>query len=81
MIVGSWLICQTPVAASTANQTRMIGPKALPTRRVPWRWTRNRPIRMPTEIGTTQVLSAGATTSSPSAAPSTEIAGVMTLSP
>ena len=69
------------MAARVANQSTITGPNITPTRWVPKRCTRNRPSSTPTEIGSTHDLSAGATTSRPSAAPSTEIAGVMTLSP
>ena len=58
-----------------------IGPKKRPTTPVPNRCTTNRPIRMTMPIGTTNGASWGARISSPSTAPSTEMAGVMTLSP
>ena len=63
------------------NQTTIIGPKTRPTLAVPRFWTRNSANRMATVIGTTNVRSAGVTTSRPSTAPRTEIAGVMMPSP
>ena len=80
-MAGCWAICITPVTASVANHSRMIGPKARPTVAVPMRCTANRPTSTATDSGTTQAWSAGSTTCSPSIAPSTETAGVMTLSP
>ena len=63
------------------NQTAMTGPKTRPTALVPHCCTANRPVRIAIEIGTTSESSSGAAISSPSTADSTEIAGVMTLSP
>ena len=52
-----------------------------PTTAVPKRCNANRPTSTISDSGSTQAFSAGVTTSRPSIAPSTEIAGVITLSP
>ena len=70
-----------PAIARTLNQTIMTGPNRDPTRPVPHRWTRNNPLRMIAATGSTTSESAGAATCSPSTADSTEMAGVMRLSP
>ncbi|GAB1461225.1 hypothetical protein MASR2M50_30000 [Thauera sp.] len=70
-----------PSAPSTANQTTMTGPKKSPTTPVPRRWIANSTVRMSTVTGTTQASSPGATMPIPSTADSTEIAGVIMLSP
>ena len=72
---------RTPSAAIAANHTITTGPNSAPTRPVPWRWTENRPIRITTVVGITSGRSAGVTTSRPSTAESTEIAGVSMPSP
>src|SRR5215470_11235161 len=59
----------------------MTGPKKRPTAPVPNRWTRNRMTMITTVIGTTSPATDGAETLTPSTADSTEIAGVITLSP
>jgi len=59
----------------------MIGAKTPPTLAVPYFWTKNSRKRMSRVDGSTYGLNAGVTTSRPSAALSTEIAGVMTPSP
>jgi hypothetical protein len=48
---------------------------------VPKRWIANSPARMASAIGTTSVSIEGETTSRPSTAESTEIAGVIMPSP
>ena len=68
----------TPIAT---NQTIITGPKTRPTAAVPQRWTAKRGHRMTSANGTTSADRAGAATSRPSTAESTEMAGVMTLSP
>ncbi|MNW18258.1 hypothetical protein D3C71_2177540 [compost metagenome] len=50
-------------------------------RAVPCFWIRNRPISSATVTGTTQCARPGSATSRPSTADSTEIAGVIMLSP
>ena len=70
-----------PSSASKRNQPSMTGPKMLPTKPVPRRWTRNSPMRIATVIGTTSGSNCGASSFSPSTALSTEIAGVITPSP
>ena len=84
MAASTWGCCTTchrPDAASTPNHNSMTGPNTLPTTPVPLRWTANSPIRMTIVIGITKRVMAGACTSSPSTADSTEIAGVIRLSP
>ena len=63
------------------NHTAVTGPNTAPTPAVPRLWKANRPIRIPIEMGTIHISSAGAARLKPSTAPSTEIAGVMTPSP
>ncbi|MOA66249.1 hypothetical protein D3C78_1929450 [compost metagenome] len=71
----------TPSAPSTTNQVTMTGPNRMPMRAVPCFWIRNRPISSATVTGTTQCARPGSATSRPSTADSTEIAGVIMLSP
>ena len=59
----------------------MIGPNSCPTFAVPRDWMVNRPTRMPTAMGSTSGSKLASTTVSPSTADSTEIAGVIMLSP
>ncbi len=59
----------------------MIGPKKPPTAPVPKRWTANSPVSTISVIGTTRSSRSGETTSRPSTADSTEIAGVIIPSP
>ena len=59
----------------------MTGPKMAPMRAVPWRCTANSAIRIAIVMGTTYGAKIGVTISSPSTALSTEIAGVIMLSP
>ncbi|MNT71771.1 hypothetical protein D3C72_2102960 [compost metagenome] len=70
-----------PSIPSTTNQSTITGPKRMPIRAVPCFWIRNRPISSTTVIGTTQWPTPGRATSRPSTADSTEIAGVIMLSP
>ncbi len=70
-----------PSTVSVANQRIITGPKTAPTVAVPKRWKANMPTRITTVMGTIQWVRAGAATSSPSTAPSTEIAGVIIPSP
>ena len=78
---GSAMMFHRPMAASDRNQTVVIGPNTRPTFSVPKRWAANTPSNTAMVIGSTKGLSPGAATSSPSTAPSTEIAGVIILSP
>jgi hypothetical protein len=57
------------------------GPNMRPTAAVPTRWNANSTAMMTAVIGTTRLSSDGSTTLSPSTADSTEIAGVIMLSP
>ncbi len=78
---GSWLMLNTPSTASTRNQVAVIGPNTRPTFSVPKRCDANNASSTSTVSGTTQWCNCGATTSRPSTADSTEIAGVITPSP
>ena len=63
------------------NHTTITGPNSLPTAAVPWRCTANRTVMITAVIGMTNSARLGLTTLSPSTAESTEIAGVIMLSP
>ena len=63
------------------NQTPITGPNSRPTAPVPKRWIMNSTVSTTSVIGTTRSLKSGETTSSPSTADSTEIAGVIMPSP
>ena len=78
---GSRTTSRSPATASSANHTPMTGPNSRPTTPVPKRWIANSPVRITSVIGTTSESSAGSTTSIPSTAESTEIAGVIIPSP
>ena len=78
---GLATMCGNPVAASTTNHTTMTGPNSRPIRWVPKRCTRNSTATMAIPIGSTTLCADGATTSMPSTADSTEMAGVIRLSP
>lgn len=71
----------TPHAPMVTNQTIITGPNTRPTAAVPRRCTRNSSTMINAAIGTTSPSSDGSTTLSPSTADSTEIAGVIMLSP
>ena len=72
----------TPSDRQDARTTRAItGPNRRPTAPVPKRWIANSTVRIASAIGTTSESSDGDTTSSPSTAESTEIAGVIMPSP
>ncbi len=62
------------------NHSAITGPKSLPTLAVPTRWAAKRARMITTVIGMTNSASPGSTTSRPSTADSTEIAGVIMLS-
>ncbi len=70
-----------PAMASAENQTSIIGPNNLPTAAVPNRCTPNKIRIMTTVSGITILFKSGCTTSKPSTAERTEIAGVITDSP
>ncbi len=74
-------MCNPPAMAIETNHTTMTGPNKAATLAVPPRCAANSPIRMATVIGATYSLKAGVASFNPSTADSTEIAGVMTLSP
>ncbi len=65
----------------TANQSSITGPKTRPTLRRAAALHEEQPDRMTIVIGTTNGANAGVSTSSPSTALSTEIAGVIMPSP
>ena len=71
----------TPQAPIAVNHKIMTGPKNRPTVAVPRRCTRNSPTMMTAVIGTIHSVSRGSMTLRPSTAESTEIAGVIMLSP
>ena len=74
-------ISRRPSTASTTNHAHMTGPNRIPTLAVPRFWIANSARMMTSVTGTTNGCSAGAITSSPSTAPSTEMAGVIIPSP
>src|SRR6516165_5756121 len=70
-----------PSRAITVNQRAMTGPNIRPTAPVPSRWSTNRTMMIATVMGMTRLATDGAATSTPSTADSTEMAGVIMLSP
>jgi len=70
-----------PNTASEPNQAAMIGPKKRPSGPVPKRWTKKSVERITRVAGTTKVSRLGVTTSRPSTADITEMAGVIMPSP
>ncbi len=80
-IDGLLMTPRMPQAAITANQTAMTGPNIRPTALVPSRWIMKRPMRITAVIGRTMEPTDGAATCTPSIAESTDIAGVIMLSP
>ena len=80
-ITGWAAIPRTPITPIAANQTAMTGPNRRPTAAVPSRWTRNRQTMIAAVIGTTRSAREGLATLTPSMAESTEMAGVIMLSP
>ena len=75
------MICATPSKAMVKNQTSVTGPKNLPMPAVPFFCTANSTNKITNVIGMTPFANAGDTTSRPSTADSTEMAGVITPSP
>ena len=80
-ITGALMMLTTPMMAIARNQTSMIGPNQRPMPAVPRFCTAYRTTSTAIVSGTTYCSNAGAATSRPSIAPSTEMAGVITLSP
>ena len=78
---GSRMMPEIPRAPSTTNHSTITGPKRIPMRAVPCFWIRNSPTSNATVIGTTQCSRPGSATFMPSTAESTEMAGVIMLSP
>ena len=70
-----------PAAPIAVNHTIITGPKSEPTRWVPYLWAANSSTMITAVIGTTYWSKEGSTSLSPSTAESTEIAGVIMLSP
>ena len=70
-----------PNAPIAVNQMPITGPNSRPTAPVPSRCSRNRPTMIAAVIGTTRSDTDGAATLTPSIADSTEMAGVIMLSP
>ncbi|MOA22045.1 hypothetical protein D3C78_1425740 [compost metagenome] len=80
--ISGWSrICHTPSRARQENHSSVIGPKNLPMPAVPRFCTANRASSTSSVKGRTNWRKCGETTSRPSTADSTEIAGVMTPSP
>src|SRR5271167_869234 len=71
----------TPQAPIATNQPIITGPNRPPTAPVPWRCTANSATMITAVTGTTQPAKPGSITLRPSTADSTEIAGVIMLSP
>ena len=80
-IAGWSAMPDTPQAPIARNQTTITGPNSRPTAADPIRWVANSTTMITAVIGTTRCASDGCTTLSPSTADSTEIAGVIMLSP
>ncbi len=78
---GNWRMRQPPSTPRVRNHSSMTGPKSRPTVPVPRAWTMNRATSTITETGTTHGSRVCETTPMPSTAESTEIAGVIMLSP
>ncbi len=78
---GAIMIPRTPSTAMEVNHTAITGPNMPPIFAVPCFWTAKTNVSTTAEMGHTQWLTAGAATVTPSMAPSTEMAGVMTPSP
>ena len=72
---------QMPIAARARNHSTITGPNTLPTRSVPNRCAANSAANTIRVMGTTKWPNPGAATSSPSTAPITVMAGVITPSP
>ena len=71
----------TPQAPIATNQAIITGPNSRPTAAVPRRWTANSTTMITAVRGTISSSSPGSITFTPSTADSTEIAGVIMLSP
>ncbi|KAG1530162.1 hypothetical protein G6F50_017501 [Rhizopus delemar] len=78
---GVCQICQAPSAASVPNHTSITGPNSLPITPVPCDWIANSATSTHSASGTTHRSSVCDTIPMPSSADSTEIAGVIMLSP
>ncbi len=74
-------MARIPSTAMTVNHTAMTGPNTRPTTAVPSRWARNRMTMITTVMGMTRRDTDGAATLTPSTEDSTEMAGVIMLSP
>ena len=78
---GSWIILTAPNKANKANQKHMTGANILPTLPVPFACMKNKPPSTAIVMGSTKSSSDGAIILRPSTALSTEMAGVIMLSP
>jgi hypothetical protein len=78
---GASAICNAPLAAMTANHKTITGPKRRPTRPVPPFCKRKSASNTTMVSGRTKRFSTGVAMPRPSTALSTEIAGVIMLSP
>ena len=78
---GRSAICGAPNAKIATNQINMIGPNQRPIPAVPWRCTAKSATITPSDIGTMKGWNEGVTTSRPSKALSTDMAGVIRQSP
>ena len=74
-------MCSTPSDAMAISHSTMMGPKNLPMPCVPCFCTQNSRNSTNRVMGMTYSLKVGETTSRPSTADSTEMAGVITPSP
>ena len=72
---------ETPQAPIATNHTIITGPNSRPTAADPNRWVAKSTTMIAAVIGTTRCAREGCTTLTPSTAESTEIAGVIMLSP
>ena len=77
----SSITCEAPSTPITTNQTSMTGPNRRATASVPDRCTQNSAITITSVTGTTQSAEPGTTSSIPSIADITDMAGVMIASP
>ena len=75
------MIRQAPRTPRVTNQMSMTGPKMPPILFVPLCWIQNRQARMAHAIAGMNGVKAGLIASKPSAAPRTDMAGVMIPSP
>ena len=80
-MLGICTMRQAPSRPMATNHTSMMGPNSLPTAPVPRDWIMKSAASTTTDKGTIKWSSVCETTPTPSMAESTEIAGVIMLSP